>query len=206
MVVPFGVDTEVFSPQKVVSPFKPGDFILGSIKSLEKIYNVDVLIKSYALLVPKFPFLKLLIAGEGAEEKKLKELAEKLGVSDGILFTGRIPFKDISKQYNSIDVLVNISEYESFGVSVIEAMACEKVVVVTNVGGLKDIVENDALGLKVNVGDVEQTAAALESLIVDKTKYQTIAANARKHVLANYSWENSLQQMLSIYEGAVAAK
>ena len=198
-VIPFGVNVDDFSPKKVKSLFSDGDFVLGSIKPLEDLYNIDVLIKSFASLYPKYPKLKLLIAGEGSDEKKLMELATTLNVSDAITFTGRIPFSEISRYYNMIDVLVNISEYESFGVSVIEAMACEKPVIVTNVGGLKDIVLDDNLGLKVEVRNIEQTSAAIESLITDKVKYAEIGGNSRRHVIEHYSWKTNLEQMLNIY-------
>ena len=87
-------------------------------------------------------------------EERCTALAESLGISDVVTFTGRIPYKDINKYYNMINVLVNISEYESFGVSVIEAMACEKPVIVTNVGGLKDIVKDESLGIKVEARNI----------------------------------------------------
>lgn len=205
-VVPFGVDLENFSPKKVKSLFNESDFVLGSIKPLEELYNIDILIKSFAALYSKYPQLKLLIAGEGSAEKSLMELADKLKVNDAVTFTGRIPFHEISKYYNMIDVLVNISEYESFGVSVIEAMACEKPVIVTNVGGLKDIVKDDSLGLKVEVRNEEQTTAAIESLLLDKNKYNEIAGNSRRHVIENYSWNANLAEMMEIYTNLISQK
>jgi len=199
LVVPFGVDVQNFSPKKVKSLFAEGDFVLGSIKPLEELYNIDILIKSFAALYPKYPALKLLIAGEGSAEKDLMDLANKLNVTDAITFTGRIPFNEINNYYNMIDVLVNISEYESFGVSVIEAMACEKPVIVTNVGGLKHIVKDETLGFKVEARNEEQTVAAIEALIKDKVRYKEIAENSRKHVMENYSWKVNLEQMMTIY-------
>lgn len=200
VVVPFGVDTEKFSPKKVKSLFKPGEFVLGSIKPLEKLYNIDVLIQSFAQLLPKYPELRLLIAGQGTVENELKALTEKMNLSQQVVFTGRIPFSEVSNYYNMIDVLVNISEYESFGVSVIEAMSCEKPVVVTNVGGLKDIVNEEALGFKVEVRNVEQTVSAIEELMTNKSLYDQIALKSRQHVIDNYAWKNNLEQMLKIYD------
>ncbi|PBQ33859.1 glycosyl transferase family 1 [Sphingobacteriaceae bacterium] len=205
-VVPFGVDVANFAPRKVTSLFEEGDFVLGSIKPLEELYNIDILIKSFAALRSKYPQLKLLIAGEGSAEKELRNLASGLNAADAIIFAGRIPFKEIHKYYNMIDVLVNISEYESFGVSVIEAMACEKPVIVTNVGGLKDIVKDDSLGLKVEVRNVEQTITAMDALISDKDAYNRIAKNSRKHVIENYSWNGNLDQMMQIYSDLTEKK
>jgi glycosyltransferase involved in cell wall biosynthesis len=198
-VVPFGINTEIFKPEKSESLFESDKFVLGSIKPLETLYNIDVLINSFAVLRNKHGNLKLLIVGEGAAEPELKALVEKLGLTADVKFTGRVPFNEISNYYNMIDVLVNISEYESFGVSVIEAMACEKPVVVTNVGGLKEIVKDDSVGLKVEVGNVEETAAAIEKLVSDKELYKQIALNSRTHVVENYDWQVNLKQMIRIY-------
>lgn len=198
-VIPFGINIEEFKPKKVESLFNANDFVLGSIKPLESLYNIDVLINAFAKLIPTHDNLKLLIIGEGAELNALKELCQNLGIFEKVIFTGRIPFKEISNYYNMIDVLVNISEYESFGVSVVEAMACGTPVVVTNVGGLKEVVRDDSVGLKVKAGDVDDTANAIERLINDKALYEQIAINARKHVIERYNWDDNLKQMINEY-------
>jgi len=198
-VIPFGININEFKPKNVESLFGPDDFILGSIKPVESLYNIDILIKSFAKLLPRYNNLKLLIIGDGTEKASLIELCKQLGVFEKVIFTGRIPFKDISNYYNMIDILVNISEYESFGVSVVEAMACETPVVVTNVGGLKEVVKDDSVGLKVNIGDVDDTINAIERLINDKTLYNQISVNARKHVIEKYNWDDNLRQMIEEY-------
>ncbi len=199
-VIPFGIDIDIFKPKKVQSLFSENDFVLGSIKPIESLYNTDILIRSFAKLLPKYDNLKLVIIGEGTEQNALKELCKELRISEKVLFTGRIPFKEISNYYNMIDILVNISEYESFGVSVVEAMACGTPVVVTNVGGLKEVVKDDSVGLKVNVGDVDDTVKAIERLMTDKDLYDQIAINARKHVVEKYNWEDNLKQMIDEYK------
>lgn len=205
-VVPFGIDTEKFKPMKVSRDFRDGEFVIGSIKPLESLYNINILIRAFALLHEKNPLLRLLIIGEGSVDAQLKELCTTLHVGDKVTFTGRVPFSEISKYYNMIDVLVNISEYESFGVSVLEAMACEKPVIVTNVGGLKEIVTDDSVGLKVEVGSIESTARAIEKLHIDIETYQKIAIKSRRHVIENYGWDKNLAQMISLYDNLIATK
>lgn len=202
-VIPFGIDLNEFTPKKVESLFAEGDFVLGSIKPLESLYNIDVLIKAFARLHPAHSNLRLLLIGEGTEQDHLKTLCKDLGVAESVTFTGRVPFSEISRYYNMLDVLVNISEYESFGVSVIEAMACGKPVIVSNVGGLKEVVKDDSVGIKVNAGDVAGTADAIQKLISDKEFYKTIAVNARQHVTEKYNWQDNLKQMIGIYQGLI---
>ena len=203
-VIPFGIDINDFKPKKVKSLFSENDFVLGSIKPLESLYNTDILIKSFAKLLPKYNNLKFMIIGDGGELNSLKELCRNLGIFDNVKFPGRIPFKEISNYYNMIDILVNVSEYESFGVSVVEAMACETPVIVTNIGGLKEVVKDDTVGLKVKIGDVEDTTSAIERLITDKELYNKIAVNGRKHVVELYNWEDNLKQMIVEYNKLVS--
>lgn len=205
-VVPFGIDTGIFAPRASLPLFEPGSFVIGSIKPLEQLYNTHVLIDSFAASAANYPRLRLLIIGEGNKEKELKAQVEKLAIGHKVKFTGRIPFNQISNYYNSLDVLVNISEYESFGVSVIEAMACQKPVIVTNVGGLAEIVASADLGIKVDVGSVEQVTKAIETLLNDNDYYHQLAQNARKHVMEHYNWQNNLAQMIKIYDNLVSAK
>jgi len=199
-VIPFGVDVNVFKPKTVSRLFGEEDFVIGSIKPLEPIYNNDVLIRSFSKLSQKYDNLRLVIIGTGSSESSLKKLTRDLKVEDKVKFTGRIPFEQVSDYFNMLDVLANLSEYESFGVSVIEAMACEKPVVVTNVGGLKEVVKDDTVGLKVRVGDEEETANAFEKLVLNKDLCKTIGQNARQHVLKNYNWDDNLQQMIAEYK------
>lgn len=203
-IVPFGVDIEKFKPLAVKSLFSEKDFVFASIKSVEKLYNIDILIQSFAKLCNSYSFLKLLIVGEGTVSNDLKLLVKSLNIEDKVVFTGRIPFSEVPNYYNMINVLVNISQYESFGVSVIEAMACEKPVIVSNVGGLKDIVIDDSLGLKVESRNIEQTVNAMEKLITEPELYKKMAINARQHVIKHYSWENNLQQMIDIYTDLIS--
>jgi L-malate glycosyltransferase len=105
-----------------------------------------------------------------------------------------------------IDVFVNISEYESFGVSVIEAMACGIPVVVSNVGGLKEIVRDESLGLRVEPGNIEETTLAIERLLKDKNLYNELSINGREHVSKYYNWDQNLSQMILSYKSLIAAQ
>jgi glycosyltransferase involved in cell wall biosynthesis len=201
-VIPFGVDTGKFKKKTVSSVAGAGSFVFGSIKPLEALYNTDVLMRAFAVLKRKHPDKKmtLLIIGEGSQAQKLKELVEELNITREVIFTGRVPFSQIADYYNMLDVLINISDYESFGVSVIEAMACEKPVIVTNTGGLKEIVENANFGSLVEVGNVEQTATEMEKYLLDKELTERVGKKGREKVILKYKWEDNIKQMISVYQ------
>jgi glycosyltransferase involved in cell wall biosynthesis len=199
-VIPFGVNINNFKPKEVKSLFGPGHFVIGSVKPLETLYNIDILIKAFRELSLRFDNIRLLIIGSGNEENSLKKLAGDLEISDKVIFTGRVPFHRVSDYFNMINVLANLSEYESFGVSVIEAMACGLPVVVSDVGGLSEVVSNDSVGFKVPVGSVDETVKMLEKLVLNKDLCKAIGENARKHVIEQYNWEDNLNTMISEYK------
>ena len=207
-VIPFGVDLDVFNKKDVENLFSKDAFVVGCIKALEELYNIDVLIKAFANLKSKHPEkkLKLLIIGEGSCMEDLKKLSLVLNIQNDVTFTGRIAFSEISNYYNMLDVLVNISDYESFGVSVIEAMACEKAVIATNTGGLKEIIENSTFGSLVEIGNVEQTTNEMEKYMMDASLKQKVGKAARAKVLEKYNWNNNIKQMINVYNQLLESK
>jgi glycosyltransferase involved in cell wall biosynthesis len=199
-VTPFGVDVTVFSPQQTTSLFEGNPKVIGTIKSLETNYGIDTLIKAFALVKKQYSNeLKLLICGDGTKEQELKKLAQETGYADDILFAGRIDQQEVPRYHNMIDVFVNISIQESFGVAVVEAMACEKPVIVTTVGGLKEVVEENISGIFVPPSDVEKTAAAILGLLNDEEKAKRIGKAGRKNVLSRYDWEKNLDHIEKLY-------
>jgi L-malate glycosyltransferase len=199
-VTPFGVDVTIFSPQQTDSLFEGNPKVIGTIKSLETNYGIDTLIKAFALVKKQYAGdVKLLICGDGTKEQELKKLAEETGFANDILFAGRINQQEVPRYHNMIDVFVNVSLQESFGVAVIEAMACEKPVVVTAVGGLKEVTEENISGLFVPPADVEKTANAIASLLNDPGKAKRMGIAGRENVLGRYDWKKNLDHIEKLY-------
>ena len=200
-IVPFGVDLTQFKPTPKLQLFPADSIVIAAIKPIETIYGTAVLLAAFQILHTKYPEnkLRLLIVGEGSLKATLLKKAKDSELSDKILFTGRIDFSNVAHYFNTADIFVNISEYESFGVSVIEAAACEKPVVVTDVGGLREIVEEGKTGYRIPVNDVNATVSAIEKLILNPELRKTMGINGRKKVEQHYDWKNNLYQMIEIY-------
>jgi glycosyltransferase involved in cell wall biosynthesis len=205
IVTPFGVDTEVFQPIRVDRPFSEDDLVIGIIKTLETWYGDDLLIKAFAILKDKYPDknLRLLIAGKGAETDRLKTLVNDLGLDPITLFTGHLPFRELPKYHNMIDISVFPSLKESFGVSVIEASACEKPVVVSGVGGHLEIVEHQKTGIIFEKGNIEELVNALEKLINNSELRNRYGKSGREKVKKEFNFNDNLLQMLQIYEATI---
>ncbi|MDQ1244500.1 MAG: L-malate glycosyltransferase [Campylobacterota bacterium] len=204
VVTPFGIDMEQFKPIEAKSLFAKEDIVVGTVKTLEDKYGIEYLIKAFKILSDKYPNLplKLLIVGGGSLENSLKNLIKELSLEEKTIFTGKVPFVDVPKYHNmlSVSVSVSVSESESFGVAVIEASACEKPVIVSNVGGLPEVVENRVSGFVVPPRDPQKTADAIEKLVLDKNLQEEIGKNGRDRVKKLYNWEDNVRQMIKIYE------
>lgn len=209
-VTPFGIDIKEFCPRQVESPFAPDDIVIGTVKSLEKKYGVEYLIKAFKILKEKYSELplKLLIVGGGSQTEYLKNLTKELNLSDDTIFTGHINYSDVPRFQNILDISVSLSteQSESFSVATLEACACEKPVVVSNVGGLPEIVEDNVTGLIVKKENPDEAAKAIEKLILDKELRMVMGKKGRERVNKYYNLNDNSVQMLKIYEGLVNKK
>jgi glycosyltransferase involved in cell wall biosynthesis len=198
-VIPFGVDITEFARKEKTSV--ECMFTIGCIKALEKIYNINSLVIAFSYLKHKYPErkLKLVIIGDGSEAKELKEMVNSLGLSHDVEFKGRVPHEEIADCISEFDVFVNLSEYESFGVSVVEAMACHKPVIVSEAEGLKEVVCSERNGSIVNPNNIGQIVLALEKYMLSETLREAIGLNANQRVREIYNWKNNLKQMIGVY-------
>jgi len=201
-VTPFGIDINKFKPMVVDKPFSNKCIVIGTIKALEKIYGIDLLLITFKNLKDKFfdvP-LKLLIVGKGTQENNLKKLSNELKINKDTTFTGYVNPEDIPKYHNMIDIFVSLSIEEGFGVAVLEASACAKAVVVSNVGGLLEVVENNKTGFVVETENPDAATLAIEKLIFDEKLRRQFGINGRKRVEEFYNWNDNLNQISKIYK------
>ncbi len=203
IITPFGVDTDIFKPKEPPPFYKQGDIVIGTIKALEKKYGIEYLIRAFGLLKkrnPQMP-LKLMIVGKGSLLNELKALAAELNIEQDVHFTGFVDPEQIPAYHNlfTVEVFPSVSDSESFGVAVIEASACGKPVVVSNVGGLAEVVENNKTGILVPPKDSEKIAGAVEKLLTDSNLRNEMGVNGRQRVEKLYEWNDCVMQMEDIY-------
>lgn len=201
-VTPFGIDLDVFKPCQVESLFDKDDIVIGTVKALEKIYGIEYLIRAFKTLKDKHQELplKLLIVGDGSQKNDLKKLSRDLGIDDSTIFTGHISYDQVPYYHNMLSIFVSLSIRDSFGVAAIEASACERAVVVSNVGGLPEVVEDGVTGFVVPPMNPEKAAEAIEKLVLDLELRRTMGRAGRARVKKYYDWNDNVHQMINIYE------
>jgi len=128
-----------------------------------------------------------------------------LNIANNVTFTGFVPNLQVINNYQNADILVNPSFSEAFGMSLIEAMACQVPVVATRVGGMTEIVEDGKTGILVEPGDAPALAKAILHFLSDEDLRSSMGRTARKRAVELFSWEkiveNLLYQYKKIFEG-----
>lgn len=157
--VPNCVDTAQFR----CAPVPHEGFVFGMLCNLVPLKNVDVLLRAFA--AAKLPDARLRVGGDGPQRAALARLARALGVAKRVDFCGAVPPGEAPAFYNGCDALVCASRVETFGVTLIEALACGVPVLATRCGGPEDIVRPGQNGLLVAPNDVRELADGLREMI-----------------------------------------
>lgn len=204
-VIPNAVDVESFSlsgPPDATLQAKlglTGGLVVGFIGSFYAYEGLDLLIDAMPLLLAEEPGLRMLLVGGGPQEDKLKAQAARLGLADRIIFTGRVPHKDVRRYYDLIDVLayprhsMRLTELVT-PLKPLEAMAQGRLFVASDVGGHKELVEHDRTGVLFKADDPKSLADALVSLLRDRSRWQELRSNGRQFVEQVRNWRNSVGQ------------
>jgi glycosyltransferase involved in cell wall biosynthesis len=136
--------------------------------------------------------------GSEEDEKYLRELIGVNGMSDKIYLTGFR--KDVPKILNAIDIFVHASiEPEPFGRVILEAMAFEKPIIATDIGGPREIIENGKSGILIPPNDVQSMSEAIEGLLLDQEKAKMLGKNAMLRLEEYYSVKNMVDGVEKIY-------
>jgi L-malate glycosyltransferase len=203
-ITPFGVDLAQFAPG--ASSGRSGVVTIGTVKSLAPTYGIDLLLHAFAGLTQdpdvRSPALacRLLIVGDGPQRAALEALARTLRIDTMTTFAGAVPHAEVPAWLNRLDIYAAPSRMESFGVAVVEASACAVPVVVTDVGGLPEVVIADRTGLVVPREDARALQAALKRLVLDAGLRDSLGREGRRHVTLTYEWDQCVDRMERCYE------
>ena len=200
-VIPNGVDSSRPGLQsgsaefRAENGFSAEECILMGVGRLAPEKGFDVLIAAFALLQPRFPDIRLIIAGDGSEASVLRARAEL--VSPHIHFLGHT--QETGRLFQTADIVIAPSRQEGQGIVPLEAMAASKPVVASRVGGLVETIVEGETGLLVPPDDAPALASALEKLLTDPAQRAALGAAGRKRVVQEYSLQTQIQKIEAIY-------
>ncbi len=172
------------------------EFLICAVGNLYPVKGHCYLIRAMAKLVPDHPKLRLVIAGRGGEQAALEQLIAELFLQDNVSLLG---FRDdIKNILLASDLFVMPSLSEGLPLSLLEAMAAKRPVVVTDVGGMPQVIKNDVMGLVVPPADDDALARAIGSVLVDGKSEDYVAA-AFAELEAHYSMSKMLGDYRALY-------
>ena len=166
--------------------------------------GIQTLISAMPKILANYHDSKLLIAGKGGMIDELKNQVNSLGLGNKVYFTGYLGSKDVQKMYKCADVAVFPSTYEPFGIVALEAMLSGTPVVVSDIGGLNEIVDHGINGMKSYAGNPNSLADSILSLLFDPKLCDTVSKNAVQKVKAEYNWSKISEDTHFAYEKAIA--
>lgn len=202
---PWGVDLAHFSPAEH-SPLRAnlgwGDnFVFLSNRSFEDIYGVDVVMRAFIKAQIFAPNMRLLLYGRGSRQHEILRMAEEAGVLDKIHFAAFVGRADLPASYHAADVFLSASHCDGSSVSLMEALACGKPALVSNIPGNLEWVRAGENGWFFQDGDIDELAA----MMVKISKEDNLAEMSRKaRLLAEEKadWSRNFNELLRAYEAA----
>ena len=165
--------------------------------------GVQHLIAAMPKILSNYNDAKLIIAGRGGMMDELRAEASNLGLNDKIYFTGYLNSKQVQKMYKCADVAVFPSTYEPFGIVALEAMLSENPVVVSDIGGLNEIVQHKENGMKSYAGNPNSIADSILELLYDHKLCSEITKKAKYKVRNEYNWSKIAQDTHFTYQKAI---
>ena len=192
--------SSIFEP-KNTSNNKMDEFIFFNVSSMTKNKNVRIIIIAFSKIQKMHKNARLVIGGIGSQHENLKKLAKELNIDRKVSFTGKLSRSEVAVHMAASDCYVLSSNYETFGVVAIEALASGTPVITTKCGGPEDIVVNEKLGIVIEPNSEEQMSYALNYAIKKRKEFS-------KKLITTFCKNNFSQKIISkktkdIYENII---
>lgn len=209
-VIPNGIDPEKFKPFDASSVrtnlgFSINDKIIIFVKAFTEQSGIKYLIQAIPHIYKEHPEIKLLAIGGGPLSAELMKEVERLNLKNQVKLLDSVPNAKIPLYLNASDIFVFPSiplsqAEETFGISLIEAMACGKPVIATSIGGPKEIIEGgDNVGVLIPPNDFKAISESVIKLLDHPHQAKIIGENARRYVTSKYSWDIVFEEIQKVY-------
>ncbi len=164
--------------------------------------GIHILINAIPKILVKVD-AKFVIVGSGYMQEQLSNIVRSMGLEHKVLFTGFVDEESLLRLQKVADVSVVPSLFEPFGIVALEAMAAKSPVVVSDTGGLSEIVNHDVTGVKVYPNNTDSLAWGITKILLDDNFRNRIRENAHKVILEKYDWDKIAQRTRQMYEAVL---
>lgn len=209
-IIPNCVDLTKFFPEEynldLASRYRlRGKQVYGFIGSFYHYEGLDLLIESYKEVFEKESDTRLLLVGDGPEKKSLCEKVNKMGLDGYVIFTGKVPHEEIKKYYSVIDIFVyprrsiRLTELVT-PLKPLEAMAMGKIVVGSDVGGIRELITHNKDGFLFSAGEGKKLTDMLIELTRKRGQYEEIGKDAMRTIRTERDWKRAVKRYIPVYE------
>jgi len=198
--VPLGIDVEAFRPKE--APPKGDIFFLSVLDEFHRYKGLEVLFAALKIMKQELPDVRLVVGGRGCMLDHYRRMADSLGIGDNVSFAGFIPSEKLIEYYNGCRLFALPStdpRREGFGIVPLEAMACERPVVVTEIMGMAGDINECGAGIVVRCNDKEALASSMLAILKDDDLARRMGAEGRKLAIGKYSWRRAAEQIERVY-------
>jgi glycosyltransferase involved in cell wall biosynthesis len=199
---PWGVDLKAFIPGKN-PPANGEQFTLLSTRSWEPIYGVDILARAFVKAAQKTPQIRLIMLGNGSQGGYLRNLFSDAGLMDRVILPGQVSQADLPRYYLMADVYVSASHVDGSSVSLMEALACGRPAVVSDIPGNREWVEHGENGWWFKDGDVDDLAQSILTAVNQSKQLVDMGKAARQVAEARADWDRNFPNLLNAYSRAL---
>lgn len=198
-IIPVGIDTNIFKPMNKLESRKKTKLpldkkIIITVGRVNPEKRFDLAILAFQKILKKNKNTILVLIGDGPEKIQLEALVNKIGLNDNVIFTGSIANENLPEYLNSADLFLLSSDREGSPIVIREAIGCGLPVVTTNVGDVKDII-NDKIGIIVKKGDVDDLAKKIIIALKRNWDLKYIQESANQ-----FTWRNIIKRILKVYK------
>jgi glycosyltransferase involved in cell wall biosynthesis len=173
--------------------------MIGYVGRIKKYKSVDHLLRAFAIVLKVLPEARLVIIGEGDGRPAFEQLSRELQIHHATTFTGFLPLEEKVRILNQVQVVVNTSAKEGWGLTVTEANACGVPAVASDVPGLRDAVKDHETGLLYEYGNIEQLAEKILLLLRDEHLRSRLMKGALEYA-QSLTWDKSAEIMMDVIE------
>ena len=201
---PWGIDLQHFSPgQPPASSDQPSTFVILSTRGWEPIYGVDVIARAFAIAAAQRPELRLIMLGNGSQAAQLRQIFLSARVEDHVLFPGQVGHHDLPRYYRMADLYLSASHSDGTSISLLEAMACGRPVLVSDIPGNREWVQPGINGWLFPDGDEKALAESILKAVEKRQRLPDMGRRARQIAEQRADWEKNFPILLRAYEVAL---
>lgn len=199
LTIPNGVDLQMFRPIDEPMKFhklKIGSPMLLKVGLIEKHKGVDYHIAAMPFILKKFPRANLVFIGSGKDIDRYRRLVEAKGLNRFVHFLGWVPRYLLPLYYNAADVVLQVDYWHSFGLPILEGMACGKPVIARNAYAMKEHILRSRAGVLIDGKDPQELVEALDQVL---SNYEYYSLKARQYA-EGFGWDKVVAKYVKVYE------